>query len=246
MAPERANTIQRSGSRFYVRGSEKQPGVTSIIGAAEAKPFLQAWSAKMVAEYVADNLGAVLPLLMADRVSAIDVMKNAPRRYTKVAADRGTYVHELFELMTTGGKMPVRIEPEIKPFVSHMQEFLDKFQPKILAVEETLWNSTVGYAGSVDAFMEIGGEIVVLDLKTSKAVYSSTALQLAAYRFAEETISGGPVPSATAGAVLHVREEGWSLVPMKCDEEVFEVFKNMVQIFKWSTGLSRDVIGKAL
>lgn len=244
---DRANTYFKFGSRFYIHpeSGEKQPGVTSIISSASAKPFLQAWNAKLVAEFAVDNMPIVGPLAAVDRQAAIDLLKGAPKRYTAKAGDLGTEVHAAFEVISGGGKLG-HVSPTVTPFVRHFDEFCQQWQPEFLFREETLWNSTVGYAGSADAFVKIQGETIVLDFKTGKSVYPEVGLQLSAYRGAEEMLSEGSVPQTTGGAVLHIRPEGWSLIPIKCDEEIFDVFVHMVHVFNWANNLSRTVVGRKL
>jgi hypothetical protein len=97
----------------------------------------------------------------------------------------------------------------------------------------------------------VDGEVVLLDWKTSKAVYDSVALQLSAYRYADRIIlaeSGESVdvPEMAGGAVLHVRPEGWSFVPVKCDEEIFKHFLSLRHTFDWETAAKKKVVGKPI
>ena len=43
--------------------------------------------------------------------------------------------------------------------------------------------------------------------------------------------------------MLHVRPEGWKLVPIRADEEVYEMFLTLRQAFEWKD-LSKTLIGK--
>lgn len=245
MSTERPNTQFTGGSRFYVREGVKLPGVTSVINMLP-KPFLVNWAAKMTAEFAADQIGTLLPLVLSDRKAAVELMSGASRRYTKGAGEVGTAAHALFEQMATG-KDPGRQHPDMQPFVDHFKAFLDKFQPEIIAQEQTVWNETEGYAGSFDAVVNIGGERIVVDWKTTKSgIHSEVALQLAAYRYGRELYDGTPMHKVEGGAVLHVRPEGWQLVPVRCDEVVFEHFTNLLKVFAWDSQFQRTVIGKAL
>lgn len=244
---ERVNTVMRGGSRFYVHPGhgEKLPGVTSVINMLP-KPFLVGWASKMAAEFVVDNIGSVMPLALSDRTAAIDLIKGASRRYTRAAGEIGTEAHELFEKLARGQNVP-RQHPDMQPFVDHYKAFLDKWQPEFVALEETVWNSVDGYAGSFDAIVKIGGETLILDNKTTKSgVHSEVALQLAAYRYGRTYLNGEALPQIDAGAVLHIRPEGWQLVPVRCDEPIFEAFKNLLKVFEWDSLTQRNVVGKAL
>ncbi|HVE24376.1 MAG TPA: hypothetical protein VNC22_03185 [Sporichthya sp.] len=252
MTQPKINTISRGGSRFYVSplNGDKVPGVTSVVGMLP-KGFLGPWNAKLVAETAVDSLGEVVSIAMKDRQAAIDFLKGAPRRFTSKAADVGTDAHDVFEKMARG-ETPGRMHPELKVYADHFSAFLDEFQPEFLHLEQTVWSETHGYAGSFDAIMKVDGEIVGADWKTTRSgVHAEVAIQLAAYRFADyildpETSDQIDIPKWTGGAVFHVRPEGWSLVPVRCDEAVFEYFLHLRRVFEWDREVKDTVLGQPL
>ena len=252
MTTPKIDTIKRSGSRFYVEPTtgEKVPGVTSILSGLP-KPFLQYWSAKMVAEFAVENFSAYSSLIMnGQKQAAIDLLKAAPRRYTNERANIGTDAHDLFERMGRGEDVTGTVHPDLQGYVDRFNEFLDDFQPTFLMQEETVWSNTHLYAGSFDAVIEVGGETVIVDWKTTKSVYSEVGLQLAAYRYADWIVrpDGNTVPlpkNITGGAVLHIHPDTYSLIPMRCDEAVFEHFVTLRAQFEWDA-LSKSVVGKPL
>lgn len=253
MTTPKVSTIRRGGSRFYVHPdtAEKVPGVTSILGMLP-KPFLKPWAAKMVAEYAVDNIGSYIDLLLrGERQAVVDMLKRAPDRNTAGAADIGTEVHDLFDRMAQGEPRPARVHPELVPYVDHFEAFLEEFTPSFTFMEETVWSDEHGYAGSFDAFAEIAGERVWVDYKTTRSgVHEEVALQLAAYRHADYIVrpdgSRVPMPPADGGAVLHVRPEGWKLVPVACGEEQFATFQHLREVFRWEKELKQGVIGQPL
>jgi len=112
----------------------------------------------------------------------------------------------------------------------------------------TVWSDQHRYAGSTDAFLRIQGEPVVVDWKTTKSIYPEVGLQLAAYRYADHVIdqygTTSPIPALNGGAVLHVREDGYDLVPLRCDEQVFEVFLALRNFsFEWAAEISKSIVG---
>lgn len=252
MSDPKVGTIQRSGSRFYVMPGtgDKVPGVTSVVGMLP-KDFLRYWAAKLVAETAVDSLAAVVQLAMNDREGAIDYLKRAPDRFTKGAADVGSAVHDMFERMSLG-ESPGRVTPDVKPYVDHFNAFLEEFNPEFLEVEQTVWSETYRYAGSFDAIARIGDENVLIDYKTTRSgVHEEVALQLAAYRFADFLLDPDgaqrPLPEVHAGAVLHVRPEEWKLVPVRCDEEVFEHFVHLRRgSFEWDKDIKKTVLGNPI
>src|SRR5690606_34277239 len=163
------------------------------------------------------------------------MLKRAPDRDTKRAADAGSEAHDLFERIAKGESVP-RQHPDVQPFVDHFREFLDVADPDFLFMEETVWSETHDYAGSFDAMATIranlavvGGKLLVIDNKTTRSgVHEEVALQLSAYRHADYILrpdgSRVPMPKIEGGAVLHLRPEAWQLVPVDCGPEVLELF----------------------
>jgi hypothetical protein len=247
----KVNTIKREGARLYVEpeSGEKVPGVTSVVGMLP-KEFLQYWQAKMVATAAVEELGTVVQMTLRDPQAAIDHLKGAARRNTAEAARIGTEAHDLFERLAKGENVG-RVHPELMPFVDHFKEFLDLKQPEFLFMEETVWSDTYRYAGSFDAWAKIDGETCVLDWKTTRSgIHAEVGIQLSAYRYADHILrpdgSRVPIPKTDGARVLHVRPEGWSFVPVKADEEVFEVFKHLRAVFDYEKNGSKQIIGKPL
>lgn len=253
MTNPKVGTVSRGGARFYVNPEtdEKVPGVTSILSMLP-KPFLQYWSTKMVAEFAVDNFGSYSQLIMnGQRQAAIDLLKNAPRRYTTERADVGTEVHDYYDRLSKGESIG-RVHPDIEPYIEHYHQFIKDFSPTFLMNEETIWSSTHRYAGTFDWIAEIGGEIVIGDWKTTKGTYPEVGLQLSAYRYADYVIrpDGARVPlpkNITGGAVMHVGLDGYELIPFRCDEEVFNIFLALRNsVFEWDKDISKRVMGKPL
>lgn len=242
-------TLERSGSRFYVEPTtkEKVPSVTSVVGMLP-KPFLTFWASKVTAELAVSNVGELVGLAMKDKGGAVDWLKRAPQRFTKEAAGVGTEVHEYYERLARGEKLG-RVHPEISPFVDHINAFHDKYQPEYLFIEDAVWSDTHKFAGSFDAIAIIDGEIVIIDAKTTRSgVHEEVALQLSAYSHADRIIGQDgnehPLPAVTAGAVLHLRPEGWKFVPVRRDADVFQYFVTLRSVFEWVNEVADTVLGK--
>lgn len=252
MTTPKMNTIKRGGARFYIDPDDaaiKYPGVTTIVGMLP-KDFLRYWGQKLVAEAAIDELGTIVQMALRDPSAAIDHLKKAPDRNTRKAADIGTAAHDYFERMAKGETVG-RVAPELEPFIRHFDDFLNTVQPEYHFMEETVWSDEHRYAGSFDALATIDGQKVMLDNKTTRSgVHEEVGIQLAAYRFAPHIIrpdgSRTPMPKTTGGAVVHVRPEGWALVPVKADEEMFEVFTHLRAIFDYEKVTKGTVIGRTI
>lgn len=247
MTTPKLNTIKREGARFYIdpETGEKAPGVTSVVGMLP-KEFLRYWAAKEVAKTAVDELGLVVTMVLNDPEAAIDHLKKSPDRNTRKAADTGTAAHDLFEKMSRGEPLG-RYHPDLEPFVRHFDEYLRVVKPDYHYMEETVWSEKHKYAGSFDAFATISGEKVWLDNKTTRSgIHEEVGIQLAAYRFADFIIREDgtqlEMPEADGGAVLHIRPEGWKLVPVKCDEAMFDVFLHLREVFRYEKEIKRTVV----
>jgi hypothetical protein len=254
MSTDKVSTVKRGDSRFYVHPETgaKAPGVTSVVNMLP-KPFLQYWSAKLVAETAAENAGTLVQMLLTgngDKAAAIEWLKGAPRRMTSGAADTGTKVHELCERIARGEDIG-RVHPDLSPYVEHFREFVRIFEPEFLFMEESIWSETNDYAGTFDAIARIRGETIVLDWKTTRSgVHEEVALQMSAYANADYIVraDGGkmPLPHIDGAAVLHLRPEGWGLYPVAIGHEVFTQFLHLRATLDWDRDLRKKVLGKPI
>ncbi|WP_030779315.1 hypothetical protein [Streptomyces sp. NRRL S-920] len=261
----RVRTIQRGGSRFYIhpdRPEIKHPGVTSVV-AMLPKPFLMYWAAKMTAELAVDSLPFVEQMAARDRQGAVDYLKGASRRYTKVRADVGSQAHDLFERMIRGETVG-HVHPDLEPYRERFADFLKAVNPRLERAEDVAWSDSHEYAGSFDAVLTVWlddkGEptpdrsgaphLLMADWKTSKATYPDVALQMSAYAHADRIIapdgSTEPMPEFDGAAVLHITPDAWAFKPVRIDEGVFSVFLALRRVFTWDREDSKTVIGRAI
>lgn len=258
-------TVHRGGSRFYVHPDTpeiKVPGVTSVIGMLP-KPFLAPWNAKLVAELAVDALPFVEQMAQRDRQGAVDFLKGAARRYTKIRADIGSAAHDIFERMIRGEHVG-RVHPDLEPYRANFAEFLDAVNPELIDAENVAWSDEHEYAGSFDAMLRVwlddenhvtpdrsGTPIVLMvDWKTSKDTHAEVALQMAAYAYADRIIrpdgESVPMPEVDGAAVLHITPDQWAFKPVKIDRDIFEFFLSLRHIFNWDRDVSKTVIGRAI
>lgn len=258
-------TVHRGGSRFYVHPDTpeiKVPGVTSVIGMLP-KPFLAPWNAKLVAELAVDALPFVEQMAQRDRQGAVDFLKGAARRYTKIRADIGSAAHDIFERMIRGEHVG-RVHPDLEPYRANFAEFLDAVNPELIDAENVAWSDEHEYAGSFDAMLRVwlddenhvtpdrsGTPIVLMvDWKTSKDTHAEVALQMAAYAYADRIIrpdgESVPMPEVDGAAVLHITPDQWAFKPVKIDRGIFDFFLSLRHIFNWDRDVSKTVIGRAI
>lgn len=266
MTAPKINTIKRGGSRLYVHpeSAEKVPGVTSVLNMLP-KPFLKYWASKVVAEKAVEHLGEVVSISLRDPGAAIDFLKRSPDRFTAAAADNGTEVHGIFETLARGETLG-RVHPDMKPYIDVFSGFEKQFKPEFLFLEETVWSETHGYAGSFDFIARVTDPgtseemTVVGDWKTTRSgVHTEVALQETAYANADYIVrpDGGrvPIPKLDGGIVVHVAAADKNdptspivgkVVPLRIDDDLFDVFKALMVVWEWDRETQKTVLGREI
>jgi uncharacterized protein YecE (DUF72 family) len=144
--------------------------------------------------------------------------------------------------------MPV-YEPDSEdaPYIRSFLNFINDWEPRYIETEASVFNREHGYAGTLDAIVEIDGKRYVMDYKTGKSVWPEVALQLAAYRYAEfiGRADGREdrLPHCNRGLVLHLRPDKYELVPVQVDGTVFDAFLSALDVHRWMKDVSKYVIG---
>lgn len=243
---------QYARGHYYMLDGRKADGVTTLISGGMPKPGLVAWSARSVAEYVADNPDDVEAMRGWDRQRMIDALKETPFRERDTAASRGTEVHALAERLVRGET----VEPpeEIRGHVEACARFLDDWRVTPLAIEAPVGNRTWNYAGTVDLVAQLpDGRHLICDYKTSRSgIWGETGLQLAAYANAEFYLDqdGAEQPMAnlgiTGGLAVHLRADGYDAHDIRVDDAAFRNFLHVAWVARMARTLKDDVVSPAL
>lgn len=220
-------------THYYVDANgERIPGVTTIIGDGLPKPALVNWAGNTTAAYAVDNWETLEDLKPSER---LDRLKRARYEDRDAAAKRGTEVHELASHLIVGET--VEVPDELRGHVESYARFLDEWEPTPILVERTVISYHWGYAGTLDMIYELpSGQVVLADIKTTRSgIYGETALQLAAYRYAECVLDQGqdrPMIDVDSCAAIWVRADGYSVFPVRADEDTFKDFRRVMQTSK--------------
>ncbi|MGM7667207.1 cytochrome [Microbacterium sp. A93] len=198
---------QTDYGRMYARnltGVPEVPSITTVI--AQQNTDLSGWVGHMAATAVIED--PRLPQAVGSRPQLKTVAKqasNAAERFRDEAAARGDRVHNYAEqvgLRALG--RPHEMAPMREVLAEHgeaayadrFDEWWDLFDVRPLATELTVWNHTVGYAGTLDLVASIGGRICIVDYKTKgtgrdgrvKPLDAKVVMQLVAGLKAEESL----------------------------------------------------------
>jgi hypothetical protein len=156
--------------------------------------------------------------------------------------------------------VPAGLEGHVESYVA----FLDEFDVQPVLVERTIWSPEHNYCGTFDLIAQLldpddpepdpalrQRNTWLLDIKTNRSgIFGETALQLAAYRYAEIVIGEGdeddaPLPLIDLTGAVHVRADGYDLVPVEASETEFRRFLYAQQIAEF-TNTSRDLVGEPI
>lgn len=219
------------GSHKYRLDGQWVPGVTTILGVLD-KPAIPKWATRVVAEYVADNPDGVSSLRSMGRNPMVYALKELPWARRDEAAARGTEFHEYAERIVNGEEVDV---PEAQVgMVRSALAFLEDYAIQPVLVEAAVGSREHLYAGKLDLIADSNRGRAIWDWKSGKAIYPRFALQLNAYAFAEFHGEGGdeaPLPECEAAYGVHIREDGYDVVPLKFGSDVFEEFVVIRQAF---------------
>jgi hypothetical protein len=244
--------IQRINSgrgHWYKLDGKKADGVTTLIGDGLPKKALIYWSAKMVAEYVADEQKHIRECMdWMDRDQLVKLLKEVPWSTRDKAAVRGTNVHSLAERLVHHEE--VEVPAEIEGYVNSCVQFLDDWGVKPVLVESVVASRKWNYAGTLDLVADLSdGRRGLFDYKTSNSgIWPETILQQAAYRYAEVYLDadGKEQPMADLGITdtyaVHLRPDGYSVHPLPSDERAFKDFLHVAWVARWAKN-SKDLVG---
>jgi hypothetical protein len=259
--------IQRKDSgrtHWYVdldAGGERVPGVTSITGDGLPKPALINWAGDATAEYAIDGWDELSKLSLSERLKK---MKGGRYEKRDAASNKGTQIHKLAERLVAGER--VTVPDALTGYVQSCVAFLNDFDVRAVHVEAVAYSETHRHVGTLDLIGDVllpdmpeydhikrddeGYSRGLLDWKTGRSgIFGDVALQLAPYRHSEFLIlPDGEVidmPEVDFTAGIHIRADGYSLVPVLTDETVYRDFLYVAQVARIQTGL-RDLVGEPI
>lgn len=235
------------------------PSVTTILDKGIPKPALVKWSGDATAEAAVDRWEELSELPPATRLKELRAARYATR---DAAANRGSQVHALAERLAMGET--VTVPDELTGHVGSYVQFLDEWDVQPVMLERVVHSKRHDYCGTFDMIADLLDPWDpepdpalrrrvrwLLDIKTNRSgVFGETALQLAAYRYADVVIDEEageeiPMPEVEATGVVHVRADGYDLVPVVAGPAQHRTFLYVQQVAAFTEG-GRDLIGEPL
>jgi hypothetical protein len=165
------------------------------------------WSARTVAEWVADNPDDLDALRRMGRNSMVQALKETPWTKRDTAAIRGTDIHALADRIAHGDEVDVP-DHHLAPLQGYVA-WLDAWHPQVIWTERPCASRKWQIAGTADVVCTINDETWLIDWKTSAGVYGDNALQVAAYGHCEFYVdtegNEQPMPHIDRYGIVHIQ-----------------------------------------
>ena len=193
---EQTQRVSILDNRFYkTETDEFYPGVTTVLDAYPKGGFYTQW---------------------------LKEMGNAADTVIQKAFDLGSEVHNAIDSLTKGKELKFMDANGNSLFTYEAWLMINKFYQfskhiKIISSEQVVLDHQYKLGGTVDLICEIDGERWLIDYKTSKAIYKTNQIQLAAYRsmLADDKITKHGVlwlNAATRTEKSFTQGKGWQLI----------------------------------
>lgn len=196
---------------FYFVDGEPFLTVTTILKVVDKSGPLMWWACGETYDYMMKELANGRT---PDRKASI----MARNRTSTIAKDRGTAVHSIVEAWKNIDEV-VGQEGPFREYAKAFKQFLvDHPDLEIVEQERTCFSRTHRYAGTVDMIAKLGGKLIVIDVKTGKALYPEVQLQASAYAQALKE-EGTAIESTSA---LLLKDDG---------KYVFETYNDKLPAF---------------
>lgn len=223
-----------------------------VLGAGEG---LVQWHIGQAAEAAYDGIETLQTFVKrGEREAAVKWIKDSRWTKSDQAKARGTDIHTIAEKIALGEKPEVA--PNIVPYVDQYRRWLDAFAPTFLMAEAPVYNLSYGYAGTLDGILELSGQRLLFDYKTTphgpdsgkaRHPFPEVALQLVAYANAEEvgllaerryeqgkryyvydpTATHEPMPQVDGALCIVISPHDCIAVPVRIDEGVWANFTRL-------------------
>jgi hypothetical protein len=215
----------------------KVPSVTAITRDGLPKPGLIGGAANATAAYAVDNWTELSALTPDARMWEL---QKAYQKMWAATATLGTRIHTYMPPLLAGEAIE-EVPDDLSGYIASLVRFLDDWAAEAVLTEAVVVSYTHGYSGTLDLIADLTDpdgfgttERWLIDTKTGSTVYGDVALQLAGYRYADvysEYPDGeSPMPTVERVGVLHIREDGYDLVPVEAGPAQFRAFLAAMEV----------------
>jgi hypothetical protein len=236
--------ITRSADHRYTMDGITVPGVTGILQCLDKSGPLMGWAARETATAAVRLLDELPKMLEA--VGPEGVIKSLTARSNwqrDEAAQLGTEVHALAEIVVNGGTLPDTMTDGQQKRVEKYAEWWQASGWTLRLAEAMVFrpadDSSPGWGGTFDLLAkDADGKTVMADVKTGKGVYKEAVLQMAAYGMAKYVQPAGatrtyPLPLPDRYVILHVTTEGTRPIEVNVGTPERMAFLACLELHHW-------------
>lgn len=263
------HAIATESGRFYtgIPGFEHLSlgSVTNIVN-IKNKPAIAPWAAKLAAERAMRHESEWHAIQTEEGDEAARKwISRASKDEMDYKSAIGSAVHLACEvypeppdpMMLWGilGGLPGDCDAHLERVMAHvaqLERFVSDYDVRFIEQERTVLNPDDGWAGTLDAVVEIPDEKgalrrYVLDYKTGSVYPDSTCLQLAAYRHATYAVHGNTSKPFTheidGGIVVQLKPKSYKVWWLRCDGDVYRRFLAARDLWLWATSEHKGAAG---
>lgn len=206
LTPNQIVKKEVDGTHYYFVDGIFYPGVTTILDIAAPKEY-----------------------------GLLNFFKQNTPEDAKAISERalalGSKMHDAYERLINGLELDLLNEYPTIEEKKHILSFVSWFQavkPKVIATEMVVASETYRFAGTTDFVCDLGGELWLIDFKTSSGIYYTYELQVAAYKKAYEEMGLGEIKHT---AILRTGTRHKSGFEFKEVIRPFQEFKNVYDTY---------------
>ena len=213
--------MKKAKAHIRYRNKENKivPGVTTILGVM-AKPALIPWANK------------------------IGLQGYELNKYVDILADAGTLAHRMIEChlkkieIDTDEYSKENIDMAENAFLKYL-DWEKMHEMSLIFSEAGLVSDVHSYGGTIDSYFQFeGNKKVLIDFKTSKAIYNEMETQVIAYKMLLEE-HGHPVDECYILRIGRTEDEGFEFKRITKEELHKERFLNCLNIYRLNKELRK-------
>lgn len=209
------------------------------------KPHLRKWYARMALEYMEPRWKDLTP---ENRDKEYDVAVLAGSDSRDDAGRVGTsghgYIDDYLQSWIKTGVKPADIKEFIKPDIfgfidsrviaaaRSAEKLFNKYNVVPIASELLVGDEKIGVAGTMDFLALFDGKLMVSDWKTSNRVSDEYAMQVSAYMYLFQRMTGIKVDGCNL-VQLSKKNDSFRVYDIPRPNEAFAAFKGQVKTYDW-------------
>ena len=159
---------------------------------------------------------------------------NESQRIKSEAGERGTRIHTATEKLEDGEEL-FKGEYGLEEWwkICAFADWYHEYKPVLIAKEFPVFSAKGKYAGRLDRLYMIGGEVTLLDIKSSSGIHEHFPLQFASYAKAVEETTDLKVVQTACLQLGAQNKNNYRFVVYPDWKDHYEVFENVRAVWQY-------------